>query len=130
MLSLFFDRLNDLPFAPLAEDEVWVQYDGPKLGVARTSQRGVFYIYSALEEREGEDTAWMFVRVSEERLRLIRKGKVSLRDAFVEAANDEVFRVSEVQNNAHAWITRVRHQVPSQIDPADLASENSFLKAR
>lgn len=74
---------NVLPVSGLEVDEIFIEYEGPRLFSAK-SGAGHMYLGLWAEERATEDV-WLYVPVSSSRLTGVRTGAVPLRSAFSEA---------------------------------------------
>jgi len=126
MLTDFFEKLTDIPHAPLQDEEVYVYYDGPRLGTLKTVNENLFYLYSSIEENDGEGYAFLFVLLTTERLGLLRSGEISLYNIFKEADAGNVFRVSDVEHST-GWQLQVTSVIPALIEDDDLATPGLYL---
>lgn len=64
----------------LTLEETFVEYDGPRVFTCR-STTGQLFLAGWAEEREDDDL-WLYLPVSEPRLRVVRAGGLPLREAF------------------------------------------------
>lgn len=104
---------TSLPFGRLRVDEVWLEFDGPRLFVARNTL-GHAFVFNAIDET---DTAieYLAVPLSELRLRMIRSGGLALRAAFTAPEEEYVFAVSADYSDQVVGVT--------QLAPADLTEQ-------
>jgi hypothetical protein len=73
--------------------EVYAYYDGPRLFAARSETGALFLGYWTGEEEDGSES-WFYVAVSRKRLKYIRSGAITLRDAFLACEEGIVIKVT------------------------------------
>lgn len=85
---------TDTVLGPLEISEVFFEYDGPRLFIAK-NRSGNLYLVNCVDEDEDEDTeTYLYVAVSSERMKLIRSGYLSLREAYSNAEDSFVYEIT------------------------------------
>lgn len=84
----------DTVLGPLRISEVFFEYDGPRLFVAK-NRSGNLYLANCVDEDEDEGTeTYLYVSVSSERMKLIRSGYLTLREAYSNAEDSFVYEIT------------------------------------
>ena len=106
---------SELPFGRLEVDETWLEFDGPRLFIAR-NRTGQAFLFNAIEEDESS-IVYLAVPVSDQRRTMLRSGGVGLRAAFLRPEEGLVFRV---ECDYVEDVVRVSAVTPEALDEADL----------
>ena len=108
------------PLGNLEIVEIYAIYDLPRLFVAR-SGTGQLYVCLWVEEQSDADR-WLLLPVSRRRLRQLRKGEVTLRQAFVNAEDGFVLSVTTPFEERNGIVDVVpAHAIPDEDLPASNA---------
>lgn len=86
------DILNITGLGRLEIVEIYVYYDQPLLFSCKSAADHLYLVVAADEDEQHE--TWLYVRVSVERLNLIRSGAIDLHDAF--AKPEDGFLLQEI----------------------------------
>lgn len=113
------------PLGRLRASEILDAFDGPRLLVARNAV-GVAYLGLWVEDVADGDL-WLYVAMSEERLEVVRGGHIPLREAFLDAEDEIVFRIVILKDGAKATFDILAAR---DIDVADLPPEDDYLEQR
>ena len=95
--------------------EIYDYYDQPILFACK-NPAGHLHLVVAADENDHYET-WLYVRVSAERLNLIRSGTIDLHDAFADSENGHLLQVKFSYNNP--TLPQVQHLEANQI-PEDM----------
>ena len=85
------DILNIPDLGRLEIIEIYDYYDQPILFACKNAA-GHLHLVVAADENDQHET-WLYVRVSAERLNLIRSGTIDLHDAFADSENGHLLQV-------------------------------------
>jgi hypothetical protein len=77
--------------------EVYEFYDIPRLFSCRNAS-GQHYLALSIDENDFSQT-WLYVALSQERFQELRTGQLELRDAYLNAENEMVFKVITYQDH-------------------------------
>ena len=91
------DILDISEFGKLEIIEIYDYYDQPILFACKNAA-GHLYLVVAADENDQHET-WLYVRVSAERLNLIRSGTIDLYDAFADSESGHLFQVRFAYDN-------------------------------
>lgn len=91
------DILNIPDLGRLEIIEIYDYYDQPILFACKNAA-GHLHLVVAADENDQHET-WLYVRVSAERLNLIRSGTIDLHDAFANSENGHLFQVRFAYDN-------------------------------
>ena len=124
------DILNIADLGKLEIIEIYDYYDQPILFACK-SAAGHLYLVVAADEDDHYET-WLYVRVSAERLNLIRSGTIDLHDAFANSENGHLLQVKFSYNNPtssqvqHLETNRIpKDMLPTPGERLDLETETS-----
>ena len=109
------DILNIADLGRLEIIEIYDYYDQPILFACKNAA-GHLYLVVAADENDHYET-WLYVRVSAERLNLIRSGTIDLHDAFADSENGHLLQVKFSYNNPTS--PQIEHLESNQI-PEDM----------
>jgi len=84
--------------------EVYEYYDIPRLFSCRNGS-GQHYLALSIDEEDFSQT-WLYVALSQERFQKLRLGQLELRDAYLDAEDQMVFKVITYQES-HDMLERV-----------------------
>lgn len=113
---------SELPFGRLEVDETWLEFDGPRLFIAR-NRTGQAFLFNAIEEDESS-IVYLAVPVSDQRRTMLRSGGVGLRAAFLRPEAGLVFRV---ECDYVEDVVRVSAVTPEALDEADLPMPDAVI---
>ena len=126
------DILNNSELGSLEIIEIYDYYDQPILFACKNAA-GHLHLVVAADENDHYET-WFYVRVSAERLNLIRSGTIDLHDAFADAENGHLLQVNfSYDNPTSPQIQRLEsNQIPEDMLPTrgeclDLETEMSLV---
>jgi hypothetical protein len=102
--------------------EVYVQYNGPRLLACKNQANKVFLALWVDEEEESD--LWFYMLVSYEKLIAIRKGEISLHQAFSNPENNYIYELTYTNGNAQ-W--SVEKKSIESISEDCLPLENTFI---
>ena len=91
------DILNIPDLGRLEIIEIYDYYDQPILFACKNAA-GHLHLVVAADENDQHET-WLYVRVSAERLNLIRSGAIDLHDAFADSENGHLLQVRFTYDN-------------------------------
>jgi len=103
-------------------DRILEYYDGPRLFVAKNSLDEMFLALWVEDRDEGE--LWIYALISEDRLRDIESGSVSIRSAYTNADGGMVFRLI-IDDDSKAVIFETMPS--SNINLEELPPENDYI---
>ena len=109
------DILNISELGRLEIIEIYDYYDQPILFACKNAA-GHLHLVVAADENDQYET-WLYVRVSAERLNLIRSGTIDLHDAFADSENGHLLQVKFFYNNP--TLPQIEHLESNQI-PEDM----------
>jgi hypothetical protein len=110
------------PLGSLSIVEVWDQYDGPRLFVARNRAGASFIGYWADQDEKSE--VWLYVGASARRCEEVRRGSL-LRQAFTQPEDDILVEVT--LNTATGAFQAWRLMSPAQVSADRLPPEHDRL---
>lgn len=113
---------SELPFGRLEVDETWLEFDGPRLFIAR-NRTGQAFLFNAIDEDESS-IVYLAVPVSDQRRTMLRSGGVGLRAAFLRPEEGLVFRV---ECDYVEDVVRVSAVTPEALDEADLPMPDAVI---
>ena len=126
------DILNISDLGSLEIIEIYDYYDQPILFACKNTA-GHLYLVVAADEDEQHET-WLYVRVSTERLNLIRSGTIDLHDAFADSENRHLLQVNFYYDNLNSPQIQLleSNQIPRDMLPTpgehlDLETETPIL---
>jgi hypothetical protein len=103
--------------------EVYVQYNGPRLLACKNQANKIFLALWVDEEEELD--LWLYMLVSYERLIAIRKGEMSLHEAFSNPESNYLYELTYT-NLSSQW--SVDKKSIERISPDCLPLEDTFIK--
>ena len=109
------DILNISDLGSLEIIEIYDYYDQPILFACKNTA-GHLHLVVAADENDHYET-WLYVRVSAERLNLIRSGTIDLHDAFADSENGHLLQVKFSYDNPTS--PQIQHLESNQI-PEDM----------
>lgn len=109
------DTLNISELGRLEIIEIYDYYDQPILFACKNTA-GHLHLVVAADEDDQHET-WLYVRVSAERLNLIRSGTIDLHDAFADSENGHLLQVKFSYNNP--TLPQIEHLKSNQV-PEDM----------
>ena len=109
------DIRNISELGKLEITEIYDYYDQPILFACKNAA-GHLHLVVAADENDHYET-WFYVRVSAERLNLIRSGTIDLHDAFADSENGHLLQVKFFYNNR--TLPQIEHLESNQI-PEDM----------
>ena len=105
------DIRNISELGKLEITEIYDYYDQPILFACKNAA-GHLHLVVAADENDHYET-WFYVRVSAERLNLIRSGTIDLHDAFADSENGHLLQVKFFYNNR--TLPQIEHLESNQI---------------
>jgi len=127
------DILNIPDLGRLEIIEIYDYYDQPILFACKNAA-GHLHLVVAADENDQHET-WLYIRVSVERLNLIRSGAIDLHDAFADSEDGRLFQVkSPYDNSTSPQIEYLEsNQIPEDMLPIsgeclDLETETHPIK--
>ena len=117
------DILNISDLGSLEIIEIYDYYDQPILFACKNAA-GHLYLVVAADENDHYET-WLYVRVSAERLNLIRSGTIDLHDAFADSEDRHLLQVKFSYNNPTS--PQVQHLEANQIPEGMLPTRGECL---
>ena len=109
------DILNISDLGRLEIIEIYDYYNQPILFACKNTA-GHLHLVVAADENDHYET-WLYVRVSAERLNLIRSGTIDLHDAFADSENGHLLQAKFSYNNP--TLPQIEHLESNQI-PEDI----------
>jgi hypothetical protein len=103
--------------------EVYVQYNGPRLLSCKNQANKIFLALWVDEEEESD--LWLYMLVSHERLIAIRKGEMSLHEAFSNPESNYVYELTYINSNSQ-W--SVEKKSIESISHDCLPLEDTFIE--
>ena len=117
------DTLNITGLGKLEIVETYVYYDQPLLFSCKSAADHLYLVVAADEDEQHE--TWLYVRVSVERLNLIRSGAIDLHDAF--AKPEDGFLLQEIIPYDDQTQPRMESIQPDQISEDMLPTPGESL---
>ena len=105
------DILNIPDLGRLEIIEIYDYYDQPILFACKNAA-GHLHLVVAADENDQHET-WLYVRVSAERLNLIRSGAIDLHDAFADPEDGRLFQVKFPYDNSTSPRLNTLNQIRS-----------------
>ncbi|WP_346205373.1 MULTISPECIES: DUF6575 domain-containing protein [Aeromonas] len=106
--------------------EIYEYYDGPKLFCARNKTNQAYVSYWCDSSSDNEYDGWLYIPVSEKRLEQVRRGEISIKEAFEK--HEDVIYLAYVFYTGKQKDTVELKELPKLLDDGFIPEDEFFVE--